>query len=153
MTYQDEHKEMVEFLKSDPDNRFYASLLRNIERWGGLTVGQEQAAYRNLQQAKARAARPDSVKPAPVGRVNGQVFRVENIKYDSFLVNGYMVDQTKMTACHIEDGYKIYVTVPKAIEFDLEIGNKVSMNVTLTPSKNDDCFAFGKRPAKAEIVA
>ena len=58
------------------------------------------------------------------------------------------------TVCKIRlvtaEGQGLWVTEPSAIV--TEVGDRVRMNVTVEVSEDDHTFAFGKRPAKAEVV-
>jgi len=147
--YRTEHGELVAFVEANSSNRFFSSLLDSIKNYGSLTERQEEAAYMAMQKMQARKAEEATEvrKPAPKGKVSGQ-FKVLSIKWH----DDFYGSTLKMTVKHTTDNWRMWVTVPSSISFELEVGDTVQMNVNVTPNDNDEFFAFGKRPTKAEIV-
>lgn len=101
-----------------------------------------------IEEAKekddAESEKRKGIENAPTGKthVKGKVLAVK-------LKEGPYGDVLKFLV-EAEEGYKVWSTVPKAI--DAKKGDIVEFNVNLTPSDDDPTFAFGKRPSKARII-
>lgn len=96
---------------------------------------------------KARDEERANASPAPEGRqeVVGEVLSVK--VYDSEW--GVSV---KMLVKE-DRGFKVWSTVPKAIDTDeLEAGKRVRFTGTLEPKADDPTFAIAKRPSKASFA-
>ena len=101
----------------------------------------EQAARQAAEEAR-RANASD----CPTGKVTieGEVTRL------SWKSSEYG-DTLKMRVVSTE-GYTVYGTVPRILEDDLEVGDRVRFSATVTPSSDDSTFGFYKRPTKSEII-
>lgn len=64
---------------------------------------------------------------------------------------GYQPTYTTKMLVLDERKFKVWVTVPKAIQ-EVCVGDVVEFTATLTRSDKDKSFGFGKRPSKASIV-
>lgn len=159
-----ERKDLLAWLNAELDkgwHEFYNSLLRYFEKNGKLTEGQEAAAWKSKareekwEQEKAQEAAQAS--PAPTGR----------IEVTGTILSTKWVDSqwggTEKMVVKADEGFRFYCTVPSDISFDeqledgtilpsAKVGDKIKLTVTLTPSDNDETFAWGKRPSKAEII-
>lgn len=67
-------------------------------------------------------------------------------------VENYYGPETLKWLIKTEKGYKVWSTVPSPLRGIVEREDKVNFKVTLTPSKNDSKFAYGKRPSAAKIL-
>jgi hypothetical protein len=149
-----EHAELYAFLQTNSYNSFFGSLLNSVADWGSLTERQEEAAYKAMQKWQARQeekANEPEAQEAPSGRIQGK-FKVLGKKREQnpYAYNSYI---WKMVAQETEKRYRIYVTIPTSVRYEVEKGSIVEMSVDLTPSDDDPTFAYGKRPTKATLVA
>lgn len=113
--------------------------------WGILAylpTGYARFLDREAERAVEAAA---PVAPAPEGRVvvTGTVVGLKWVdsQYGSTL---------KWTV-RDDRGFKVWATVPAGI-FGAERGDRVTFTVTLERSRDDETFAFGKRPTKASFL-
>lgn len=99
-----------------------------------------------LDAEQAEKARLAAAQPAPKGRVEveGEIVSVR-------AEDGYYGDIVYKCLILTVDGWKLWCTLPAAIQ-GAQRGDKVRMTVTVTPSDDDEKFAFGKRPSKAIIT-
>lgn len=119
---------------SEKQWKFFAVLLNRI-----LTV--EERAQK-IEERKAMEPRI----PAPEGRTTTQGIVVSKKWTENAFVACY-----KMV---VKDprGYAVWLTVPRSLEDDVEVGDVVKFDAKLTRSDRDESFAFGSRPTKASIV-
>lgn len=113
--------------------------------WGVLAY-LPTAYARYLDREAARAAEAAApAEPAPEGRVvvTGTVvgLKWQESQYGTTL---------KWTV-RDDRGFRVWGTVPSALG-EVERGDRVTFTVTLERSRDDETFAFGKRPTKAEFV-
>lgn len=110
----------------------------------------------------AEAARKADAEDAPQGRVEVEGVIVGLKTYE----NDFGTTE-KMTVL-ADGGYKVWVSVPKALEaqygnyedhghydlltFGATVGDRVRFTATFEQAKDDSTFAFGKRPASATFV-
>lgn len=126
-------------------------LAEAIHDWGGLTDGQlayarksfaesgAKLAERTEAEAERRANAPAWVKGRQI--VTGTVVSTRREETD--------FGPTWKMLLSLEDGRKLWCSVPSALmRSDLK-ARIVTMNVTVTPSATDHSFAFGSRPSKA----
>jgi hypothetical protein len=90
------------------------------------------------QIAAERAAEREAAAPCPTGRVtvSGIVLSIKEHE-------GNYGFTTKMTV-KANEGFIVWVTMPSGA--DVERGSAITFTATLTPSKDDPKFGFGKRP-------
>ena len=124
----------------------FATDIMSKARRFDLTEKQAEAFIEHIdKRIQTHREREEAKVPAPEGRVNieGKIAtaRVEYNHYGS-TVKILLID---------DRGFKVWVTLPSKI-MDAEIGDRVMMTVTLTPTDDDPTFAIGKRPTKGEIV-
>jgi hypothetical protein len=50
-----------------------------------------------------------------------------------------------------DSGFKVWCSCPSAAS--IAKGNRISMRVSVTPSRDDTKFGFGKRPSNLEVLA
>jgi hypothetical protein len=112
---------------SDKQQAFLGRLLEKID---GRAV-----------KAAARAAENAAAADCPTGRllVKGTVVSLKEQDGDWGLTLKMLV--------RADEGFKVWATCP---EYGTQRGDRVSFNITLTPSKDDPKFGFGSRPAKFE---
>jgi len=120
------------------------------ERAFGIAAYIPEAYLRAQAKAAEKAAEESAevpASPAPEGRVEitGTVLsvKVQSNDFGDRLVWTVRSDQ----------GFRVWSTVPAAIAGEVEAGDTVTFTATLTPSDDDNTFAFGKRPSKAVVAA
>ena len=123
------------------------------DRYGSCSERQVEFVGKLLGEARerdsARRAREErevnEVKiPAPQGR--GQVVGTVVYRRGQDTMYGYVYKLLVKD----DRGFKVWLTEPSAIT--CERGDRIKTTVTLTRSDRDECFAFGKRPAKTEKI-
>lgn len=141
-----------------PDRKYWlhttiGDLLYKLRKWGSLSDAQWaflESLCKQWDEFDAEQRRRDAedaaAAPAPSGRVtfSGEVLthRVQESDFGS--VHKMLV--------RANDGWKVWVTVPSGCPY--ERGSRVTLTATLTVSKDDPKFAFGKRPHyKQEVKA
>ena len=123
---------------------FLFSLADQVTRNGDLSDKQIDAAERAVAWDAKRDAEKAAAADAPTGKVE-----VEGEVLTTKWTTGQFPAYKMMVKA--DTGYRVWVTVPAAIEA-VEKGDRVRFTANLTQSDDDSTFAFGKRPAKAEIV-
>jgi hypothetical protein len=142
---------------------FLFDLAMKIARYE-LSEKQIAAASKTLDRHEEwearKAAERETASPAPSGKVavTGTIVTMKWTDSD--------FPQHKMLVKD-DRGFKVWVTVPKALEDRYEyppeggfattipgadVEDRVTFTVTLEPSGDDPTFAFGKRPTKAAII-
>jgi hypothetical protein len=104
------------------------------------------------RQAKWAAERANAT-PWTAGRqvVEGTIISIKEVeafrqpRYSSYVAYDYK------WIVKTDDGRRVYVTAPSAISA-AEKGARVRFTATIEVSNDDPLFAFGKRPAKPEII-
>lgn len=148
----------VEWATSQGGNDYLANLATYArqERVGGRAVGLLASlpvayarALGQIAEQRARETQRAEAQPAPSGRVAVEG-TVVGLKEQSSYYGGRETVTTKVTLLTAE-GWRMWATLPAAIA-DAQIGDVVRLTATVEPSTDDPTFAFGKRPAKAEIV-
>ncbi len=106
------------------------------------------AYARHLDQEAEREAAPTApALPCPEGRVEIEGVVTSFRAHD----NGYQT-VLKMTVA-ADDGWRVWVTCPAAIEEQVERGDRVRFTATVTRSDDDETFGWAKRPTRADVVA
>ena len=130
---------------------FLFSLADQVTRNGTLSEKQIDAAERAVERDAEWAAKQavwDAEKAAaddaPTGRVE-----VEGEVVSTKWTEGRFPAHKMMVKA--DTGFRVWVTVPAQI--DLDKGDRVRFTATLEQSDDDPTFAFGQRPAKAQIIA
>ncbi len=108
------------------------------------------------EREAARAAEMADAADAPTGRVEitGEVIKLDSRETDWGTIYKMIIKT--------DEGWKLWVSQPQSL-FDIpideglghrsvEVGERVTMAVTVEPSPDDPKFAFGKRPSKASRV-
>lgn len=148
---EDASKALARLESDDPDDGagFLGSLNYSLRRYGKLTDAQIAALVASYVKDDAFASAP--AVSAPSGRVvvTGVVLKICEPVTSYF---GYRETVTYRMIVKSDDGYRVLLTVPSDIS-DVARGERISVTVTLTPSDDDKSFAFGKRPAKATVLA
>ena len=120
-------------------------------RSGSLTDKQlglleSYVANEDIRQAEKtqRAAAQASIPPAPAGRVEieGEVISRK------FYENGF--GGTIKLIVRADAGWKVFVSEPSNVH--AEVGCRVRMTCTITPTDDDPTFGFGKRPTGASLI-
>lgn len=144
-------KDAIEWAKEQSGND-YLETIASIARldivpmkYDGFAASILSAYNRHLEYEREKAEQRKNAENAPKGRVTvtGKIisFKEKSTAY------GFTMKMIALT----DQGWKLYVMLPSAIS-EAEVGNRVEMVVTVTPSDNDPLFAFGKRPSKAKIL-
>lgn len=134
-------------------NSFYHDLLRKIDKYGGLTPNQTAAVERGMvRDAEAKARRDAEVTktrgPVPTGRIE-----ITGTVLSTKWVQGFAYNQSTLKMLvELENGSKVWGTVPSRNENDIERGVKVTFTATVEASKDDASFGFFKRPTVATIT-
>lgn len=129
-----------------------ADISAKLTEYGSLSDKQVELCHkilREVTQLMAEPAQPEEkLDMAPTGKVS-VVGKVLSTK----IVSSMYGDTFKMLLLtESPSKFKLWVTVPSAISGDIENGAKVRLTCTVEPSKDDNTFAFGSRPSKAEVV-
>lgn len=121
---------------------FGRSLAEGAEKYGSLTPNQLAAAQRSLAKhdANAEAKKAQGVGPAPEGRqeVTGKIIKLtwKHGDYGSSLKATMILD----------NGSKVYLTVPRKFEDDVNVGDYFTVKASFEVSRKDPHFSFGSRP-------
>lgn len=107
-----------------------------------------EAGYkREMQWAEERRLAEEGKSSIPAWEAGRQVVTGEvATRRGQDTQFGYVVKLRIVDA----EGRGLWVTEPASIQ--CEVGDKVTMTVTVEPSQDDHTFAFGKRPSKAEVL-
>lgn len=119
---------------------------------GWIDENLARAAQREADRAAERANAAD----APTGRqvVVGKIVKAE-------WREDYMGGSTMKITVVTDEGFLVWSSLPSDLKYTGDMytqpedvkGKRIQMTITLTPSEKDPKFAFGKRAAKASIVA
>lgn len=167
-------REDLDALRVMRGTEFGDSLRAAVLTYGHLTDNQSaaiiKAAARKVESAARREAEEAAAAPAPEGRVT-IAGRIVSVKLRESI---YGCAWKALLVCTDENGgvFKVYMTLTDtaidAIAPSVEempdntgwadrvkatTGRTIRCAVTLTRSDDDESFAFGKRPAKFELVA
>jgi hypothetical protein len=157
-------------------NSFVDSLLRDLRKHGALTEKQRDAVLRGIERRAEREVEraeraAEMGDPAPAPAVEGRIV-VEGRLLSTKTQEGYYGSELKMLVLD-DRGFKVWSTAPgviidEAFELARKAGKsdggvagalregmkiRVRFTVTVTRSKDDETFAFGKRPSKAQVIA
>ena len=119
-------------------------------RWTPEFPEQRQSIRERAAKRRESEARDAAAEDVPTGRelITGEILSTRSQEG----AYGY---EYKMLV-RDDRGFKVWMTKPSALEartWDGELkGERVSVVVTLEPSKDDPKFGFGKRPAKAQLI-
>ena len=147
-----EHPELTDAFESN--NSFIQDVMWKFHKYAELSDRQiaavKTALIRDAEWEAKKAAEyaNNPAKDAPSGRVEvtGEILSIKLRETDFFSVFKMTIKTT--------DGWKLWVSLPSSLdEAEAEVGDTVSMRVTVTPSNDDPKFAFGKRPSKAVLVS
>jgi hypothetical protein len=131
----------------ETDHYIVRDIKSKLLKWG--SVSEKQVAL--VFKIAADAAKPKPEEPtwvqAPEGKrfVTGTVLTVKGQESDF----GWVVKM--LVLCDAEGGsFKLWVTCPSSLH--AERGDRVRFSCTIERSRDDESFAFGKRPTKAEVL-
>lgn len=112
-----------------------------------LTQLDERFAEQDRRNAEITAAKVES-GPAPTGRVaiEGTVTKLDT------RVNSYTGGERLVMTVTLDNGARVWGTVPAAIAANVEQGSRVSFTATFEQGEDDETFAWLSRPTKAMIV-
>ena len=153
-------RELVEFAKSDSENLYAAgfltSLLFQFERDGFLSEKQVNAIRPAIERERKSRQISQERETARLQLLNEGVQAPEGRITFEGTVLGFKVQESDFGSVEkvilkSAAGWSVYVTMPANISANK--GDVIRLTATLTPSQDDPLFAFGKRPAKAEIVS
>lgn len=127
-----------------------------FDRYGSLTEAQTKAVQRimakRIEQAAAKLDEVEPTDPAPFGRqaIEGEIVTVKAPDPDA------MFPAWKMMV-KLDDGNKVWGTIPATLKDAVEHyrdlrGKRVAFTATFEVSKDDEHFAYYKRPTKGEVL-
>lgn len=139
-------REALEF-----DHYISRDLKRNFRKWGALSLAQWALAKKLPADAKRHAeevaARPEA-KPVPEALLEGRSPFSGKVLMTKYVENMY---GSTLKMLFLDDrGFKLWGTVPAAL--DGGKGDTVKFDAALDAADDDPCFAFFKRPTKAETL-
>lgn len=155
-TFVRENREVARMIsRHSKKNTFLSSLRYQLDRDGDLSMAQVEAvpkAVKRIEDHEARIAEREAEpkSPAPEGRV----VVTGEIVFTKAQDSQYGTTWKMLVKC---DGFRVWSTIPAAIEtengcfIDLK-GRVVTFTGTLERSKDDNSFAFAKRPSKATLA-
>ncbi len=121
-----------------------------VERLIAEKANEAQVA---AEKAAKKAAEQAAERPAPVGRheVTGEIVYTDARPGYSYGSTSYVM------IVKADGGFKVWATIPGSLFADGETvqslkGRRVSLTITLEPKIGEPAFAFGKRPAKAQLL-
>jgi hypothetical protein len=141
--------ELIEWARSKDAHHIARGIAGKLAQYGSISEKQLEliASLKAKAEAKAAADAEFAPKaPAPEGRVEvtGTVLGFKEVESDYGIT-------TKMIVRLLDTFAKVYVTVPSGLDADR--GSKVRFTATFERARDDQFFAFGKRPTKATLVA
>ncbi len=135
---------------------FLMSLLFQLEQYGELSEKQiasiRPAIERDRDQvakAKIREIERQALIAKGVSAPEGKVTVIGEVIAQKWQENDFGGAMKMLVQA--EEGYKVWVTRPTSI-FNTEVGDKIQFTATLTQSREDVLFAYGKSPSKAVIL-
>ena len=146
--------------KDDPPHprNICANIVQKLVQYGSLSDKQwaylkqlvadvPNHAEKIAQKIAERKAESEAAAPAPAGRVClvGTVLSIREPSDDAQFPAWKMLIKA-------QNGFKVWMTVPSNLSTKELKGKTIRVLVTLKPSLDDTKFAFGSRPAKAEIL-
>lgn len=131
-------------------NEFVADVSRKLRTYGELSERQvsavRKAVVRDAEYAARKAEQAEEIKaPAPSGTVTVTGTVVSTKWHES------QYGSTLKWTVKSDEGFLVWGTVPSNVT--VERGDRVTFTANLTVSDRDECFAFGKRPRKAQVIA
>lgn len=128
-------------------NGFLADILAKFNKYGYLSENQVNAFLKSVvrdHEFAARRAQEAAIPKgrAPTGRVviTGELVKVKTVTDQ----RGF--NSTKMTL-KLSNGARVYMTMPSSYDYaSYPEGSKVAVRATITASRDDQSFGFGKRP-------
>lgn len=141
----DGHNGLDEALNTD--HHIVRDIKARLLQWGSISEKQVALVFKIAADVAAPKAPEPTWVQAPEGKrfVNGLVLTVKGQEGPY----GYVVKM--LVACDAEGGaFKLWVTCPSSLS--AQRGDKVRFSCTIERSKDDETFAFGKRPTKAEVL-
>jgi hypothetical protein len=166
-----EHPDVAALVESkqidDPvhaGNEFARDILHKLDQYGSISPSQIDWLFKSLTRDEERAARKaqdDAAKAAlkaagikgPEGRCEVEGVVLHAREQDSAFGTTYK------WLVRLDSGIKVWSSIPQAA-FDtpgygglkMFVGARVKFTATWERSKNDDTFAFGKRPSKFTLL-
>lgn len=135
---------------------FLASLAMQLEQYGELSEKQVEAIESAIQrdreqiaQAKIREAERLALLATGVVAPEGKVTVTGTVLAVKFVENDFGGAMKMLVEAN--EGYKVWLTQPSSIRESV-VGDKVQFVATLTQSREDVLFAYGKSPSKAVIL-
>ena len=145
--------ELLEFLRKKSKSFDFAdSLLDTYYKRGKLTDSQIDSVYKMMAKEKEMqkkfAEEAKNANPVPLTderlSITGTVMSVKEGRYFDDVV-------WKITVKVKEEGYKLYGTLPDAIN-EASKGDIVTFSAKVKPSDKDPKVGFYSRPTKAKII-
>lgn len=135
---------------------FVNDVLAKLDQYGSLSERQVECVFQSIKRdaewATRRQAEKESppVTAAPEGRVAVEGI-VLSVKSQPNPFNYYGGETYKMLL-KLSCGNKVWLSIPSSQNVNIK-GASVKVTATFERSKDDQHFAFGKRPSKMEVIA
>lgn len=135
------------------ENTIITDIRHKFRQYGGLSDKQVdfvlQLAEEDREAAIAAANAPvvpqvEEGKRTITGTIVGLKWKTSQFGYNP-------VDVLKMTVA-LDDGTRVWGTVPTSIFSEAEIGTRVTFTATVKRGDRDETFGFFKRPTKASVA-
>lgn len=134
------------------ESYFIRNIADKLDNYGYLSDKQVdsfvKAVNRHFEYKEKLKNKPKG-GPAPVGKqtITGTIVSFKDVESNY----GYRpVMQTKMLVL-LENGSKVYGTMPASVNQDTAKGSEITFTATFEVSKNDESFGFFKRPSKVTV--
>jgi hypothetical protein len=147
------HIELLSWLFSQGEEAhpFLRSMQEAVQQWGALTPKQEAAVEKWHAKDSDRQAEKQISEDAPALTEGRRLIVGEVISAKQKYTSRYGGAVTKITVA-LDDGNKVWGTMPSALSEDAIKGERISFTATVTPSDRDEHFGFFKRPSEGEYV-
>jgi hypothetical protein len=138
------------------NNGFLQDIVLKLNKYGFLSEAQVNAflksvvrdhefAVKRAERERAEAVRRQTAMPAPTGRnkFTGQIISIKTVE-SAFGV-------AWKTLVLLDCGSKVWMTLPSGLSSE-DKNKKIEFKATLTQSKDDALFFFGKRPSLIKVL-
>lgn len=141
---------VIDYCKTMPGTSDYAFNIRTLAGMShipwkmiGFVASMPSAYIRHIEEVADRQVKVR--QPAPTGRVQVTGTVISFKDYES----QWGVTTKVLLEC--DGDWRLFVTLPSSL-YELEVGDRCTMTVTVTPDDNDPSFARGNRPTKGKII-
>lgn len=160
--FHEAHPEVADWLLGDDNGAGRASkhpflfdMVHTLNRWGSLTEKQVEAVERWMERDAQRAAEQAAKPPVPElveGRreLSGKIVSTKWVHSD---FGGYHGSEVLKMLVELEDGNRVYGSVPEPFQSTAERGMEVKFTAKIEKSRSDEHFGFFSRPSVKKGVA